>query len=128
MPDTGRHGPPLVAILCIIAAASLCVIFFLPAWIAWGHHEKLKRARASLLRIEIGLRLYETDYGGYPPDLGNMVLAHSRTGVPYLDPVDLIDPWGNLYGYALRPGIRPDVYSLGQDGKPGGTGQDEDIR
>lgn len=38
------------------------------------------------------------------------------------------DPWGNPYQY-LSPGVKGevDVFSLGADGQPGGTGEDADI-
>jgi general secretion pathway protein G len=38
------------------------------------------------------------------------------------------DPWGNAYQY-LSPGIHGevDIFSLGADGQPGGTGEDADV-
>jgi general secretion pathway protein G len=38
------------------------------------------------------------------------------------------DPWGNPYLY-LSPGVKGevDIFSLGADGQPGGTGNDADI-
>ena len=45
----------------------------------------------------------------------------------YLDKLPR-DPWGNAYQY-LQPGVHGelDVFSLGADGQPGGTGNDADI-
>ena len=39
-----------------------------------------------------------------------------------------VDPWGNVYQY-LAPGTKGafDLYSLGADGKPGGSELDADI-
>lgn len=36
-----------------------------------------------------------------------------------------VDPWGNNYQYSIKP--KPHFYSLGEDGKIGGTGFDKDI-
>jgi general secretion pathway protein G len=40
----------------------------------------------------------------------------------------LIDPWGRPYEYRF-PGKKgqPEIFTLGKDGAPGGTGEDQDI-
>src|SRR5262249_37774895 len=49
---------------------------------------------------------------------------------PYLRQVLPLDPWGRPYVF-IAPGIANpngyDLYTLGKDGKPGGTGEDADI-
>ena len=47
---------------------------------------------------------------------------------PYLKKSVPLDPWGRAYVYRV-PGAKGefDLFSLGKDGKPGGTGQDADI-
>lgn len=62
------------------------------------------------------------DVSRFPSALTELV---DGTGVahwdgPYLARAeDLIDPWGRPYGYrpAASPGKRPDVFSLGRDGR-----------
>lgn len=55
--------------------------------------------------------------------------AKSRWHGPYLDEQVPLDPWGHPYQYAIpgRDGMPFAVYSLGADGKPGGTGIDADV-
>ena len=37
-------------------------------------------------------------------------------------------PWGQPYRYRrIRHGGQPDIYSLGRDNAPGGTGEDQDV-
>jgi len=49
---------------------------------------------------------------------------------PYLRQVVPLDPWGRAYMY-VSPGVANpnayDLYSLGKDGKPGGSGEDMDF-
>jgi general secretion pathway protein G len=47
---------------------------------------------------------------------------------PYLKKAVPNDPWGRPYVYRV-PGSKGDfdLYSLGKDGKPGGSGEDADI-
>jgi len=53
--------------------------------------------------------------------------SFGRNWQKYLDKVPK-DPWGNPYQY-LSPGVRGDVdvFSLGADKQPGGSGPDADI-
>jgi general secretion pathway protein G len=84
-----------------------------------------------------GLKLYKLDNQRYPTtEQGLQALITKPTTGPgangwktggYLDKLPK-DPWGNPYQY-LSPGIKGDVdvFSLGADGQPGGTGNDADI-
>jgi general secretion pathway protein G len=49
---------------------------------------------------------------------------------PYLTRVVPLDPWGRPYVF-VSPGLRNpksyDLYTLGRDGRPGGTDEDSDV-
>jgi general secretion pathway protein G len=49
---------------------------------------------------------------------------------PYLRQALPLDPWGRPYQY-VAPGLANptsyDLYTLGKDGRPGGTGEDADL-
>jgi general secretion pathway protein G len=94
-------------------------------------------AKADIASIMQGLKLYKLDNQRYPtteqglqalitkPSVGPTANGWKSGG--YLDKVPK-DPWGNQYQY-LEPGVHGevDVFSLGADGQPGGTGNDADI-
>lgn len=69
------------------------------------------------------------NYGEYPDQL-DMLTAPDDDGWVFLPGEGtLVDPWGNAYQYIVptRPEWRPEVYSWGADGKPGGEGADADV-
>lgn len=50
---------------------------------------------------------------------------------PYLRKEIPLDPWDNPYAYVSPGATDPNGYDLasrGRDGKPGGTGEDADLR
>jgi len=72
------------------------------------------------------------DVGRFPAALDELVAGPGigQWDGPYLERAqDLTDPWGRPYLYrpAAEPDRRPDVFSLGKDGRLGGTGSDRDI-
>ncbi|MFA4029787.1 MAG: hypothetical protein GDYSWBUE_001081 [Candidatus Fervidibacterota bacterium] len=107
-----------------------------------GRIEEAKRARAKMdiQALEAALDMYYAHNGYYPTtEQGLRALIVKPTTEPapknwqgpYLKHGKLPkDPWGNDYQY-ICPGKRNvdsfDLYSLGRDGKEGGTGLDADI-
>jgi general secretion pathway protein G len=85
--------------------------------------------------LSSALELYFLDNGGYPPpQVGLPALLQQPAGAPrwrgpYLRKADgLIDPWGRPYIYRF-PGQHGelDIYTLGRDNAPGGSGEDQDV-
>lgn len=100
----------------------------------------LSRARTDTARVQLSavasaLELYALDNGGYPPpQVGLRALIEAPTGAtrwrgPYLTKADgLVDPWGKPYLYRVPGKGRPfEIYTLGRDNAPGGTGEDQDV-
>ena len=93
-----------------------------------------KQDSATLMQA---LKLYRLDNHRYPTtEQGLQALVTRPSSGPaatnwktggYVDRLNK-DPWGNPYQY-LSPGVHGevDLFSLGADGKPGGTGVDADI-
>jgi len=68
-------------------------------------------AQLRLERIERAIRLFYLDRGSFP------VRLDALAGTPYLATEDLLDPWGEPYGYAIDPGgFR--VFGRTADGSP----------
>jgi len=92
---------------------------------------QIKMLRGAVETLRLDLRRIPTEEEGLallsraPANEGE---AKSWRG-PYLDDKLPLDPWGNTYRYAV-PGADGQpyaLYSLGADGKMGGTGDDADI-
>lgn len=96
------------------------------------------KARADIATLEQAMEMYRLDNLSYPSGsdgLNSLVrppanLAQSGRYRPggYIKKLPN-DPWGRPYQLAVpgRSGAF-DVYSLGADGAPGGTGENADIR
>jgi general secretion pathway protein G len=94
-------------------------------------------ARVDIATLMSALKMYKLDNQRYPTtEQGLQALVTKPTAGPapagwkaggYLDKLPK-DPWGNPYQY-LAPGIHGevDIFSLGADGQPQGTGEDADI-
>ena len=121
----------VVAILGILAA------LIVPKIIGRSDDARIVAARQDVATLVAALKLYRLDNQRYPTtDQGLKSLVEKPTADPipnnwktggYLDKLPK-DPWGNAYQY-LQPGVHGeiDIYSLGADGQPGGTGNDADI-
>ena len=94
------------------------------------------KARAQIQAISTALEAYKIDTGSYPSTAEGLAAlsvpspyATNWKG-PYLPTRDFAsDPWGREYIYAFpgAHGPKPDIISLGSDGKPGGEGINADI-
>ncbi len=92
-------------------------------------------ARQDIAQVMQALKLYRLDNGRYPTtEQGLQALVARPSSGPaadnwksYLDKLPN-DPWGRPYQY-LSPGVRGeiDVFSMGADGQPGGSGTEADI-
>jgi general secretion pathway protein G len=121
----------VVVILGILAALVVPQIMSRP------DQAKVTVARGDIKAVAAALDMYKLDNHAYPStQQGLEALVDKPSGNPpaknwnhdgYLKRLP-VDPWGNVYQY-LAPGTRGafDLYSLGADGKPGGSELDADI-
>ncbi|MEM7610114.1 MAG: type II secretion system major pseudopilin GspG [Pseudomonadota bacterium] len=97
---------------------------------------QIGRVKTDLRTIEQALDLYRLDNFSYPTAEQGLQALVERPNDPNLTnwgptgylPRMPLDPWNRPYEY-LNPGQRGeiDVYSLGEDGRPGGEGAAADI-
>lgn len=78
-------------------------------------------AKATITTLDRALDSYKRDFGSFPLSLKALSTEH------YLDQDVPADPWGRPYLYHNDGRGRPEIMSLGRDGKPGGKGRDQDI-
>jgi general secretion pathway protein G len=130
-----QGGFTLVELLVVLAILGLIVALVTPQVLKY-----LSKARTDTARIEIqtlgnALDLYRLDMHRYPTQQeGIAALVEQPPGTeawngPYLKQKKMpLDPWGRPYIYR-SPGEHGDydLYTLGADGVPGGTGENQDI-
>ncbi|WP_280354381.1 type II secretion system major pseudopilin GspG [Pseudomonas sp. BN414] len=121
----------VVVILGILAALVVPQVMNRP------DQAKVTVAKGDIKAIGAALDMYKLDNFAYPSTQQGLEALVSRpSGNPppknwnkdgYLKKLP-IDPWGNPYQY-LSPGSKGtyDLYSLGADGKEGGSENDADI-
>jgi len=98
---------------------------------------RVPKAKSEIRNITVALQMYKLDNHVYPgTEQGLLALVRRPNGLPiavnwnkegYL-PYTPVDPWGREYLYKYSDlNDEKEVYSLGRDGKYGGTGEDADL-
>ncbi len=118
-----NRGFTLLELLVVIVIIGLLAGYVAPRYFSQVGKSEIQVAKAQLDSLEKALDQYRLDNRRYPT--GEEGLAALQ---PYLKKNLPNDPWGRPYVYRV-PGQRGeyDVFSLGRDGKPGGSGEDADV-
>lgn len=136
-PQTGKRtsGFTLIEIMVVLLIIGIMAAMVVPNLIDRGEAAKVTAAKADIASLVQALKMYKLDNSHYPTtEQGLQALVAKPTAGPtangwkgYIDKLPK-DPWGNQYQY-LSPGVHGevDVFSLGADGQPGGSGNDADI-
>lgn len=131
------RGLTLIELMVVVVILSILAVVIVPRVIDRPDQARVARAQADIAALSAALNLYRLDNATYPTtDQGLQALATRPTAQPvpanwaqngYIDRVPA-DPWGRPYQY-LAPGVHGpfDVFSLGADGRPGGSGVNADI-
>ena len=129
------RGFTLVEIMVVMVILGILAVLIVPRVVGRTDEARAVAAKQDIAAIMGALKLYRLDNGRYPTmeqGLPALVTKPQSQPVPgnwkqYLDKLPR-DAWGNAYQY-LNPGVRGeiDVFSLGADARPGGTGADADI-
>jgi general secretion pathway protein G len=138
LPPPGRSdeaGFTLLELLVVIAILGLLAAIVAPQALRYLGSSKSSTAKVQIKNIAAAMELYRFDNGGFPPagsGLDALVKAPANAPAwngPYLPQASaLTDPWGKPYAFKA-PGEHGeyDIFTLGSDGAPGGTGEAKDV-
>ena len=128
-------GFTLIELLIVLGILALLATLATPQVLRYLGTARTETAKIQINAISSALELYALDNGGYPPQqVGLKALMEPPQGAtrwngPYLKKAQgLVDPWGRPYQYRVpgRSGAF-EIFSLGRDNAPGGTGEDRDV-
>lgn len=133
------RGFTLLELLVVIAIIATLAAVVAPSMFRNVGDAKVTAAKSQLDLLSVALNAYRLDNDVFPtteqglealraiPVIGD---APRNWKGPYLSRVVPLDPWGRPYIY-ISPGLVNstsfDLYTLGRDGRAGGSGEDADI-
>ncbi|MCY1279717.1 Type II secretion system protein G [compost metagenome] len=132
-----QSGFTLIEIMVVVVILGILAALVVPQVMNRPDQAKVTVAKGDIKAIGAALDMYKLDNFAYPSTQQGLEALVSRpSGNPpaknwskdgYLKKLP-IDPWGNPYQY-LSPGSKGtyDLYSLGADGKEGGSDNDADL-
>lgn len=129
-----QSGITLVEMLVVLAIIGLLAGLVGPAVLKQLGGAKSKSAAIQIKDFEQSLEIYKLDVGRFPTtEEGLTALVSKPSGAqgwngPYLKSGVPQDPWNRAYHYKY-PGEKAefDLFSYGQDGSPGGEGENADV-
>jgi len=132
--NSRQSGFTLLELLVVLVILGLLAGYVAPKYFAQIGKSEVKTAKAQIDGLEKALDQYRIDTGHYPSTEQGLAALdakpadEARWDGPYLKKKVPNDPWGKPYQYRT-PGEHGelDLFSLGRDGAPGGSGQDADI-
>ncbi len=128
------RGFTLLELLVVMVIIGLLAGLVAPRYFEQVGKSNVKIARAQIVSLGQALDQYRLDVGTYPTTeegldaLVNKPQSASRWSGPYLQKAVPVDPWDRPYQYR-SPGEHGDydLFSLGKDGRGGGTGENVTI-
>jgi len=133
-PGLNNRGFSLIEIMIVMIIIGLLASLVGPRLFGQLGKAKQKTAKAQIEMLMAALDAYRLDVGSYPSQQDGLEVLTRNPGLddwngPYLAKGNVPeDPWKHPYIYQ-NPGQHGEVevYSLGNDNKPGGSGEDADI-
>ena len=130
-----QRGFTLMELLVVLAILGLLVSLVGPQVLNQLGGAKSKTAKTQISDLEQALEMYKLDVGRFPSTNEGMEALVKKPGDaigwngPYLKGGKVPkDPWKREYNYKY-PGQNAelDIFTYGQNGSPGGDGEDADV-
>ena len=127
-----QRGFTLMELLVVLAILGLLMGLVGPQVLNQLGGAKTKTAALQIADLEQTLEMYKLDVGRFPnTQQGLDALVNKPAGVvgwngPYLKSDVPLDPWNGEYAYVYKDGDF-DIVTYGQDGAPGGDGENADV-
>jgi len=134
-----ERGFTLIELLIVITILGILATMVGTRVIRQPDKARVAKAKVEIRVLSQALQQYAIDNGDYPTTEQGLRALWEKPSIPpeppnwdgpYIDRPTFNDPWGNPYVYqypGTHQGYDFDLYSLGKDGKEGGTGYDADI-
>jgi len=130
-------GFTLVEMLVVLAIIGTLAMLVGPAVFRNVGDANVIAARSQIETLSVALESWRLDVRSYPSTAQGLASLRERPSGsvlgwrgPYLRKAVPPDPWGRPYQY-ISPGVANpesfDLFTLGRDGRVGGTGEDADI-
>jgi general secretion pathway protein G len=133
----GTQGFTLIELMVVLGILALLAAAILPNVVGKSDAAKQAKAKTDIAVIESLLDHFYLDMGRYPATEEGLRALYTAPDSdtekwkgPYSKKKIVPDPWGNPYQYVApgTHGSQPyEVWSLGRDGREGGSGVDADI-
>jgi general secretion pathway protein G len=130
---TSRRGLTLVELLAVLVILGLIAGTLTLGFSGSFGRAKHELARSGIAQIVQKLEIYRMEHDRWPSlEVGLEVLTIGQaapSAAYFLEPDQLIDPWGRTYLYMIPgpEGRAYEVLTYGADGLPGGEGEDRDL-
>lgn len=137
--STARAGFTLIELLVVIAIIAALAAVVAPSLFGNVADARKAAGRAQIEVFGLALDAYRLDTQHYPTTSEGLQVLRiapldpervARWRGPYLRQSVPLDPWGRAWIFEQPGRMNPDsydLYSLGRDGKIGGSGEDEDL-
>jgi general secretion pathway protein G len=135
-----RAGFTLIELLVVIAIIATLATVVAPAVFRNVGEAKTSAAKSQIDILALALNSYRLDNDEYPTSAQGLEALRTAPSAsssgptnwkgPYLARIVPADPWGRPYVYVSPGRENPtsfDLYTLGRDGRQGGSGDDADI-
>jgi general secretion pathway protein G len=124
----------LLELLVVMVILGLLAAYVAPRYFGQVSKSEMRVAKAQIEAFAKALDQYRLDLGRYPTTEEGLTVLRVNPGNnpkwtgPYLQKDVPVDPWGNAYVYRA-PGEHGefDLVSYGKDGRPGGSGDAQDV-
>ena len=132
-----NRGFTLVELLVVVLVISMLAVFVGRPVLKQLGRAKKDLARPRMAIVEDAINRFSIECGRLPDDsegLEALLVAppdlEEKWNGPYLKQSQLLDPWGNPFGYIAEGQYNPGSFDLvcyGADGQEGGEGDNEDV-